>query len=135
MPEFWAMLESLDKPIRESAHKAFKILKEDPNARNLKMLKGSTNAVSARINQNNRALGFRFDDSIVWVFAGDHNAYDRFSHDQKKLVRSAANAKKYLQSKCFDHGTPKTHNPTRPRTSVPHNSTRTTKTNTLKQAS
>ena len=78
-PSFWRAYESLDPRIREAARRAYRMFGENPNHPSLrfKMLGGYEHVWSVRINEQYRAVGERQGDTVVWVWIGSHNEFDK----------------------------------------------------------
>ena len=78
-PSFWRAYDELDPRVREAAHKAFNLFTENPDHPSLrfKKLGGYEYVWSARINEQYRAVGERNGDTVVWVWIGSHNDFDK----------------------------------------------------------
>jgi plasmid maintenance system killer protein len=69
----------LDPQVREAARRAYGLFAENPDHPSLrfKKLSGYENVWSVRINEQYRAVGDRTGDTIVWVWVGSHNDFDK----------------------------------------------------------
>lgn len=78
-PSFWRAYESLDPHVREAARRAYRTFEENPNHPSLrfKKLDGYEHVWSVRINEQYRAVGERQGDTVVWVWIGSHNEFDK----------------------------------------------------------
>jgi len=73
---FWKAYEKLPPEIRRIADKNFDILKSDPFHPSLHFKKvGRYWSVRAGIQY--RALGTRYEDTMIWFWIGDHTTYDQ----------------------------------------------------------
>lgn len=77
-PSFWRAYKRLDPPVREAAHRAYKLFADNPDHPSLrfKKLGGYDNVWSVRINEQYRAVAERSGDTVVWVWIGSHNDFD-----------------------------------------------------------
>jgi plasmid maintenance system killer protein len=68
----------LSGPNRLAARRAYATFAENPGHPSLrfKKLSGYDHVWSVRINEQYRAIGERFGDTIVWVWVGTHNEFD-----------------------------------------------------------
>jgi plasmid maintenance system killer protein len=78
-PSFWRAYELLDSRVKESARRSYRIFAEDPSHPSLrfKKLGGYQNIWSVRINEQYRAVGERLGDTVIWVWIGSHNDFDK----------------------------------------------------------
>jgi hypothetical protein len=78
-PSFWRAYEALDPRVREAARRAYRLFQDDPNHPSLrfKKLRGYEHIWSVRINEQYRAVGERLGDTIIWVWVGSHNDFDK----------------------------------------------------------
>ena len=78
-PSFWRAYDRLDARVRESASKAYRLFEENPEHPSLcfKKLGGYEHVWSVRINEQYRAVGERRGNTIVWVWVGSHNDFDK----------------------------------------------------------
>jgi Txe/YoeB family toxin of Txe-Axe toxin-antitoxin module len=76
---FWRAYENLDPVARHMARRAYKLFERDPGHPSLrfKKLGGYENIWSVRVNEQYRAVGERKGDTIVWVWIGSHNDFDK----------------------------------------------------------
>ena len=65
--------------MREAARRAYRIFAENPNHPSLrfKKLGGYEHVWSVRINEQYRPVGERQGDTVVWVWIGSHNDFDK----------------------------------------------------------
>jgi hypothetical protein len=78
-PSFWRAYVGLDSRAREAARRAYSLFAENPDHPSLhfKRLGGYENIWSVRINEQYRAIGERNGDTVVWVWVGSHNDFDK----------------------------------------------------------
>lgn len=78
-PSFWRAYAPLDPRMREAARRAYRLFEENPNHPSLrfKKLGGYEHIWSVRINEQYRAVAERHGDSVVWVWIGSHNDFDK----------------------------------------------------------
>lgn len=78
-PSFWRAYDALDSRVREAARKAYGRFAQDPSHPSLrfKKLAGYEQVWSVRINEQYRAIGERDGDTVVWVWIGSHNDFDK----------------------------------------------------------
>ena len=78
-PSFWRAYDSLDLRAREAARRAYRLFLADPSNPSLrfKKLGGYEHIWSVRISEQYRAVGERRGDTIVWVWVGTHNEFDK----------------------------------------------------------
>ena len=78
-PSFWRAYDSLDPRAREAARRAYLLFLADPSHPSLhfKKLGAYEHVWSVRINEQYRAVGERRGDTIVWVWVGTHNEFDK----------------------------------------------------------
>lgn len=78
-PSFWRAYGLIDPGARRAAAKAYRLFLEDPGHPSLrfKKLGGYDNVWSVRINEQYRAIGERNGDTVIWVWIGTHNDFDR----------------------------------------------------------
>ncbi len=78
-PSFWRAYEALDPRVRAAARRAYVQFAQDPAHPSLrfKKLAGYEDVWSVRINEQFRAVGERKGDTIVWVWLGSHNNFDK----------------------------------------------------------
>jgi hypothetical protein len=69
----------LSEPNRRAARRAFTIFTENPDRPSLrfKKLGGYDHIWSVRINEQYRAIGERRGDTVIWVWVGTHNEFDK----------------------------------------------------------
>jgi len=75
-PRFWRAIDALPSEIGELARKNFELLKSDPKHPSLHFKKVGK-FWSARVGLQYRALAIASDDGFIWVWIGDHEAYER----------------------------------------------------------
>jgi hypothetical protein len=78
-PRFWASYRDLPTEIKESARKAYRLFREDPQHPSLQFKKVHVlePLYSVRVTLGYRALGLLDGDGIAWFWIGTHAAYDR----------------------------------------------------------
>jgi hypothetical protein len=72
---FWACYERLPDPIRQLAHKNFKLLKTNPRHPSLHF-KRTGDFRSVRVGLAYRALATEIEDGLLWFWTGTHAEYD-----------------------------------------------------------
>lgn len=78
-PSFWRAYQTLDPRTREAARRAyqqFAVNSAHPSLR-FKKLGGYDHIWSVRINEQYRAVGERRGDTVIWVWIGSHNEFDK----------------------------------------------------------
>ena len=73
--QFWVLFASLPPEVQESARRAFKLMKENPNHPSLH-LKKVGRGWSVRVTRKYRALGVEAEDGIIWTWVGEHDSYE-----------------------------------------------------------
>ena len=78
-PSFWRAYSALDARTRAAARRAYRLFAQNPSHPSLrfKKLAGYEDVWSVRINEQYRAVGERKRDTIVWVWVGSHNDFDK----------------------------------------------------------
>jgi Txe/YoeB family toxin of Txe-Axe toxin-antitoxin module len=78
-PSFWKAYANLSETNRRSARRAYSLFAENPDHPSLrfKKLGGYDHIWSVRINEQYRAIGERHGDTIIWVWVGSHNDFDK----------------------------------------------------------
>ncbi len=78
-PSFWRAYASLNVRSREAAGKAYKLFAVNPQHPSLRFKKlGAYEDVwSVRINEQYRAVAERKGDTVIWVWIGSHNSFDK----------------------------------------------------------
>ena len=78
-PTFWRAYAGLDARSRQAARRAYDLFACDPGHPSLrfKKLGGHDHIWSVRINEQYRAVGERRGDTIVWVWVGTHNEFEK----------------------------------------------------------
>jgi len=78
-PSFWRAYELLDPRIRDSAKRSYQLFVKNPAHPSLrfKKLGGYDHVWSLRINEQYRAVGERSGDTVIWVWIGSHNDFDK----------------------------------------------------------
>lgn len=78
-PSFWRYYDHLDPRIRLAARRAYALFLERPDHPSLrfKKLAGYDDVWSVRINEQYRAVGQRSGETVVWVWIGSHNEFDK----------------------------------------------------------
>jgi len=78
-PSFWRAYSALDARVRAAARRAYQLFAQNPAHPSLrfKKLAGYEDVWSVRVNEQYRAVGERKGDTIVWVWVGSHNDFDK----------------------------------------------------------
>lgn len=78
-PSFWRAHTELDDRARQAARRAYAQFARDPGHPSLrfKKLGGYDHIWSVRVNEQYRAVGERSGDTIIWVWIGTHNDFDK----------------------------------------------------------
>ena len=78
-PSFWRAYARLSEGNRRAARRAYARFQENPDHPSLrfKKLGGYDHIWSVRINEQFRAIGERQGDTIIWVWVGSHNEFDK----------------------------------------------------------
>ena len=76
---FKRLFEELPAEVQQSAQRAYVLFQRDPAHTSLqfKRLRADRQTYSIRIGLGYRALGIRFDETLVWYWIGSHAEYDR----------------------------------------------------------
>ena len=76
---FKSLFDDLPAEVQLSARRAYALFERDPShpSLQLKHLRANRQTYSARVGLGYRALGTRFDDTLVWYWIGPHAEYDR----------------------------------------------------------
>ena len=76
---FKSLFEELPAEVRQSAQRAYVLFQRDPAHPSLqfKRLRADRQTYAIRIGPGYRALGIRFDETLVWYWIGPHAEYDR----------------------------------------------------------
>jgi hypothetical protein len=75
-PQFWQRYNGLTRDVRDSADKAFSLLKQNPRHPSLQFKKVG-GFWSARVDLSHRALAVPDGDDFLWVWIGSHDEYER----------------------------------------------------------
>ena len=80
LPSFWKAYVDLDPTIKRQARKAYSLWRDNPYHPSLrfKCINVQDHIWSIRVTRNYRALGILEDDTLTWLWIGDHDAYRRF---------------------------------------------------------
>ena len=80
LPTFWSAYESLDKNVKTSAKKAFKLWQKYPFHPSLhfKCINKEERIWSVRVTIGYRALGIFEANIVTWFWIGSHQDYERF---------------------------------------------------------
>ena len=71
------MFEQLPSEIQLSAQRAYSLFQSDPAHPSLQLrLRADRQTYSIRMGLGYRALGLRFDETLVWYWIGPHAEYD-----------------------------------------------------------
>ena len=75
---FKSLFGQLPSEVQKSARRAYALFQRDPAHPSLqfKRLRADRQTYSIRIGLGYRALGLRFDDTLVWYWIGPHAEYD-----------------------------------------------------------
>lgn len=78
-PSFWRACAGLDPRVRAAARRAYRLFATAPEHPSLrfKRLGGYEHVWSVRINEQYRAVGERHGDTIIWVWIGSHNDFEK----------------------------------------------------------
>ena len=78
-PSFWRAYSALDPRAREATRRAYRLFAENPDHPSLrfKKLGGYDHVWSVRINEQFRAVCERRGDTVIWVWVGSHNDFDK----------------------------------------------------------
>jgi hypothetical protein len=78
-PRFWKAFSELSTAVQEQARHAYKLFATNPAHPSLRFKKVHRERpiYSARINAAYRVVGVLRGDTIIWFWAGDHDAYER----------------------------------------------------------
>ena len=75
-PKFWTLYRALPAPVRDTADKSYKLLREDPYHPSLHF-KRIGKVWSVRAGLQYRALGTDVENGILWFWIGTHAEYDK----------------------------------------------------------
>jgi len=80
LPSFWEEYQSLNKDIKRSARKAYRLWAQNPFHPSLhfKCIHREENVWSLRITRGYRALGILQEDTVTWFWIGGHDEYEHF---------------------------------------------------------
>ena len=80
LPSFWTVYESLNKKIKISARKAYRLWIQNPFHPSLhfKCINKEENVWSVRITRGYRAIGIFEEDTVTWFWIGSHDDYEHF---------------------------------------------------------
>ncbi|MDB9374456.1 hypothetical protein [Nodularia sphaerocarpa] len=80
LPSFWDEYQSLDKQVRQSARKTYRLWRDNPFHPSLhfKCINNQENIWSVRITRNYRAIGILAGDTVTWFWIGSHDDYETF---------------------------------------------------------
>ena len=73
---FQNLLHDLPPQVQSTAKEKFKLLKENPGHPSLHFKKVGK-FWSVRINDNYRALAVRKEDTLIWIWIGNHKDYEK----------------------------------------------------------
>ena len=79
LPAFWKLYRELPESVRHAARGAYQQFMAHPQHPGLHFhrLFNDSRFWSVRVTLNYRAVGILQDDTITWVWIGDHMAFDR----------------------------------------------------------
>lgn len=77
-PAFWRACDRLALPVKARAREVYCVFEKDPNHPSLcfKKLRGRGDVWSVRVNDQDRAVGVRFGDTMEWIWIGTYNEFD-----------------------------------------------------------
>ena len=77
-PAFWRAYDRLAPSVKIRAREIYRFFEKPPNHPSLcfKKLRGHNDVWSVRVNDQYRAVGVRFGDTIEWIWIGTHNEFD-----------------------------------------------------------
>ena len=78
-PRFWAALRDLPSDVQQTARKAYRLFRENPQHPSLQFKKvhSREQIYSVRISLGYRAVGLLENNEVTWFWIGSHAAYDR----------------------------------------------------------
>ena len=76
---FWAAYRDLPTDVQETARKAYRLFRENPQHPSLqfKKIHSREQIYSVRISLGYRAVGLLENNGVTWFWIGSHAAYDR----------------------------------------------------------
>jgi hypothetical protein len=76
---FWRVYHLPDSRVREAARRSYRLFAENASHPSLrfKKLGGYEHIWSVRINEQYRAVGERSGETVIWVWIGSHNDFDK----------------------------------------------------------
>ena len=76
---FWTLYHALPETVRAQARQAFRLFQQNPDHPGLrfKKLNGTYPLWSVRFGDGYRAVGQREGDTIIWLWVGSHQAFDK----------------------------------------------------------
>ena len=79
LPCFWKLYRKLPAVVRLAAKEAYRHFVVNPSHPSLHFhrLFNDSRFWSVRISRNHRAVGILQEDTITWIWVGDHKAFDR----------------------------------------------------------
>ncbi|MHB8524299.1 MAG: ParE family toxin-like protein [Limisphaerales bacterium] len=77
--DFWELYQRLPHEIQAAARIAYRKFRDNPAHPSLRLerLRSDPRAWSVRISLNYRAVALRRGDAWIWVWIGEHQAFDR----------------------------------------------------------
>ncbi len=75
-PRFWRQFQELPASVRQTAHRNFELLKENPRHPSLRF-RNVGHYWSARVSASYRAVAVQDGDDFVWFWIGGHDEYLR----------------------------------------------------------
>jgi hypothetical protein len=78
-PSFWRALSLISSADRQNARRAYRLFANNPdhNSLRFKKLAGHDDLWSARVSRRVRAVAQRSGDTVIWVWIGSHNEFDK----------------------------------------------------------
>jgi hypothetical protein len=79
LPSFWKCYRKLPGGVRQAARNAYRLFISNPSHPSLHFHRLFNDPLywSVRVSRNHRAVGILQEDTITWIWIGDHKAFDR----------------------------------------------------------
>jgi len=80
LPSFWDAYKTLQKDIKQSARKSYRLWEQNPFHPSLhfKCINTAENIWSVRITLGYRAIGILEGDTVTWFWIGGHDEYGNY---------------------------------------------------------
>lgn len=80
LPSFWKEYAQLDRILKGQAEKAYQLWRENPLHPSLrfKCINKEENIWSVRITRSYRAVGVLENDTVTWLWIGNHDNYEKY---------------------------------------------------------